>query len=250
MKASAANYLGSQMDPEFFNGCIDCIWQDECRASFTWIPLFQSEPRLVGQDQQSTFNMSFKTIPTSISIPSHEHRVHRISGWRPSYLRRRVLLAFLIVFCMIIAALETLNRLSERHNGIAPSIESRHYFWTYGPTAILTVVASFWSRVEFQAKQSAPWHSLQLGPQIAEKSVLLDYISPMQPVAIWRPLRNKHFVVAAGVTTSMLLRLLIVFSTGLFSLQQVHVQKVDVPIQIHSNFDAEKSSLNGLCSEA
>lgn len=58
--------------------------------------------------------------------------------------------AFLTVFGMIIAALEALKLISQLHNGIASSIESRHYFWTYGPNAILTIIAFFWSRAEFQ----------------------------------------------------------------------------------------------------
>ncbi|KAJ5200051.1 Protein of unknown function DUF3433 [Penicillium cf. griseofulvum] len=171
-------------------------------------------------------------------------------GWRPCYLRRRVLLVFAIVFCIIIAALETLNQISQAHNGIASSIKSRHYFWTYGPTAILTIVASFWSRVEFQAKQSAPWYSMLHGPEQAEKSVLLDYISEMQLISLWRALKNRHFIVASGVASSILLRLLVIFSTGLFSLQQVQVQRTNVPIQIHSNFNVENSTLYGFGLQA
>ncbi|KAJ5356294.1 Protein of unknown function DUF3433 [Penicillium concentricum] len=178
------------------------------------------------------------------SSSSEEYHIQeQTPGWRPCYLRRRVLVVFAIVFCLIIAALETLNQISQAHNGIASSIESRHYFWTYGPTAILTIVALFWSRVEFQAKQSAPWYSILHEPQDAEKSVLLDYISEMQPVSIWGALKNKHFTVAAGVTLSILLRLLVIFSTGLFSLQQVQVQKNNFPIQIHSNFNIKNSTL-------
>ncbi|KXG47473.1 Protein of unknown function DUF3433 [Penicillium griseofulvum] len=196
--------------------------------------------------------MAWKTNTGSdkSSFSDKYHIQDQTPRWRPCYLRRGVLLVFAIIFCIIIAALETLNQISQAHNGIASSNKSRHYFWTYGPTAILTIVASFWSRVEFQAKQSAPWYSLLHGPEQAEKNVLLDYISEMQMISIWRALKNKHFIVASGVASSILLRLLVIFSTGLFSLQQVQVQKSNVPIQMHSNFNIENSTLYGFGLQA
>ncbi|OGM49207.1 hypothetical protein ABOM_004034 [Aspergillus bombycis] len=166
------------------------------------------------------------------------------SGWRPFYLRRRILLTFVVIFCGIIAALEVLNRISQVNYGIASSVEGRHYLWTYGPTAILTMVAAFWSRVEFQVKQHAPWQSLQEKPEVAERSILLDYITPMQPFAAIQALRNRHFAVAAGATGSMLLTLLIIFSTGLFSLQEIGVQKDHVPILLYDYFSGENPTLD------
>lgn len=185
-------------------------------------------------------DMSFqfpKLIPKSFTNTSQE------PGWRPSYLRKRILILFVLIFSAIIAALEVLYQSSAAHNGIAASTQDRHYLWTYGPTAILTIVTTLWSRVEFQTKQSAPWQALYESPQPAEKSVLLDYVSDMQPVAIWRALKNKHFAVASAASCSLLLRLLIIFSTGLFSLNEVPVQKNNVPIQVHDRFSAQSSTL-------
>ncbi|KGO75330.1 Protein of unknown function DUF3433 [Penicillium italicum] len=85
-------------------------------------------------------------LPQSLQIE------HRISGWQPSYLRRRVLIMFVMTFCGVIAALEAFNHVSRVHDGIASSVETRHYLWTYGPTAIFTLVATFWSRVEFRSE--------------------------------------------------------------------------------------------------
>ncbi|KAL3486792.1 hypothetical protein BJX62DRAFT_241666 [Aspergillus germanicus] len=73
----------------------------------------------------------------------------------------------------------------------------------------------------------------------ADKSILLDYISPFQPVAIWKAMRNKHYMVAAGGTCSTLLSLIIIFSTGLFTLKEIAVPKTDVPIVIHDYFSSQ-----------
>lgn len=122
-------------------------------------------------------------------------------------------------------------------------MESRHYTWTYGPTAVFTIVAVFWSRVEFQAKQNAPWQSMLDEPQEPRKSVLLDYISVMQPMSLFQAVTNKHTLVAAGVACSMLLQLLIIFSTGLFSLQQVQVLREDIPAQLTGSLHSLNSSI-------
>ncbi|KAJ5099694.1 hypothetical protein N7532_006695 [Penicillium argentinense] len=182
-------------------------------------------------------------------LPESLTTISREPGWIPSYLRRRILSLFVITFSAIIAALEILYQSSEARNGIAASTESRHYLWTYGPTAILTVVATLWSRVEFQTKQSAPWQAMLESPQPADKSVLLDYISDMQPVAIWKAFKHKHFAVASAVSCSLLLRLLIIFSTSLFSLQDVQVKQSNVTIQIHDKFSAQDSTMDTVGSQ-
>ncbi|KAF7716412.1 Uncharacterized protein PECH_005297 [Penicillium ucsense] len=163
--------------------------------------------------------------------------------WKPSYLRKRILLLFLLVFSLLIASLEILYHYSQVRNGIVASIESRHYSWTYGPTAILTLLATFWARVEFQSKQNAPWQSMLEAPRAAEETILLDYISEMQPVAMWKAFRKRHLLVFSGVSCTLLLQLMIVFSTGLFSLETVQVEKHDVPMQALSTFSSHNSNL-------
>jgi hypothetical protein len=184
--------------------------------------------------------MLFEIIKKHVGLQNNSQE----DGWRPSYLRKRILALFVIAFCTIIATLEALYQSSEAHDGIAASTESRHYLWTYGPTAILTIIATFWSRVEFQAKHNAPWQSMLEGPQPAEKSVLLDYTSDMQPVALWKAFKNRHLIVFSGVACSLLLQLMIVFSTGLFSLEEVKVHKQNVTIQLHDLFSPHNSTLD------
>jgi hypothetical protein len=57
------------------------------------------------------------------------------TGWRPIALRRRSIAAFVLVFCLMLAALEILNQYSVRHQGLVSTVQGRHYLWTYGPTA-------------------------------------------------------------------------------------------------------------------
>lgn len=189
--------------------------------------------------------MLFEIIKKHVGIQNNSQE----DGWRPSYLRKRILALFVVAFCAIIATLEALYRSSEAHDGIAASTESRHYLWTYGPTAILTIVATFWSRVEFQSKYNAPWQSMLEGPQPAERSVLLDYVSEMQPVAMWRAFKNKQVIVFSSVSCTLLVQLVIIFSTGLFSLQEVPIHQNNVTIQLHNIFSAQNSTLEAVGSQ-
>ncbi|KAL2817893.1 hypothetical protein BDW59DRAFT_175315 [Aspergillus cavernicola] len=135
--------------------------------------------------------------------------------WRPGYLQRRILCVFLVIFCISLVALEAVSQLSKSHQGLVTSVESRRYLWTYGPTAIITLIAAFWSRVEFQSKKREPWRTMHETPCTASRSVLLDYVSEAQPLSMLKAIRNKHTAVVASIACSLLLKLLIICSTGL-----------------------------------
>ena len=187
--------------------------------------------RAVVEDPTCRYNYSHVTRHS-------EHAEAQKPGWRPFYLQRRIVIIFVFAFCGVIATLETLNHLSKVNYGLASSSQNLHYTWTYGPTVILTVIASFWSRVEFQAKQNAPWQAMSEKATEAQKSVLLDYITVMQPLAVINALKNRHFSVAFGATCSMLLNLLIIFSTGLFSLQGILVPHAEI-VLLENRFTGE-----------
>lgn len=80
--------------------------------------------------------------------------------WQSRYLRRSVIATFIFVFVILIAAIEALVIASAKNDDIATSRSELHYLWTYGPTAFLTLVAAFWSRVEYQSKLVGPWRRL------------------------------------------------------------------------------------------
>lgn len=168
-----------------------------------------------------------------------KHRYNRNYGWRPTYLRRRTLFGFLVLFGTVIVTLEILYHVSQVNQGIASSTASRHYAWTYGPTAVVTLVTALWTRVEFQARQNAPWQAMQEKPTRASQSLLADYISVMLPVALFKAFKNRHLVVAATITCTLLLRLVIIVSTGLFALQEVPVQKNNIEVRLDSTFSGD-----------
>lgn len=64
-----------------------------------------------------------------------------------------------------------------------------------------------------------PWAGLAKQPQTAERSLLLDYVSQNPISAFFSSLRKRHWPVATVLIGSGLLKVLIIISTGLFSLQ-------------------------------
>lgn len=215
-------------------------------ASMGWqvqsVPLLT--PNQTGTPVQLPVHQEDVSNPGIDFFQSHDdhHRKTRPSfvmqemRWRPAYLRARVLVAFCIVFAHMVVALEILIILSARNNGIASGTYGDHYLWTYGPTAFLTAIAALFSRVEYQSKMIAPWKRMLKQPTAASRSLLLDYVSQIQPFSIYRSLRNRDFTVSAATTVSVLLKIMIILSTGLITLSFTTVNESEIPMVLQNTF--------------
>ncbi|KAG8169490.1 hypothetical protein KVR01_000235 [Diaporthe batatas] len=136
----------------------------------------------------------------------------------------------------MIVLLEVLNSLSTRNGAIAKGHAKDHYLWTYGPAAILTLVASLFSRVEYQAKLFAPWGRLSKNIGPVQKNLLLDYVSDLTPVVIYESIADKDFAVAATTTISLVIKILIVLSSGFITLSRRTVHYATMPMEIQTAF--------------
>jgi hypothetical protein len=99
------------------------------------VPFFPSSPV---QDEVSDLTPSRNGTPgesahSGVSSPGVEAPMTH--GWRPSYLRRRIIVAFIVVFVAIIIAIEAMYGYSKTHHGVARIDESLELLWTFGPTA-------------------------------------------------------------------------------------------------------------------
>jgi hypothetical protein len=90
---------------------------------------------------------------------------------------------------------------------------------------VFTIIAAFWTQVDYRTRQMQPWEEMAKGPQPASNSLLLDYISPNPVVAFLHSFKNHHLPVTTALFASLLLKVLIVISTGLFALQPVLVPR-------------------------
>lgn len=172
---------------------------------------------------------------------SHQDAIAQL--WLPNSLKIHSHTVFLAAFLALAVALPALYATSERRHGLSTTDVKYHYLWTYGPTALFTLIAVFWSRLEYRSKELMPWVVMYDGIAPASQTVLLDYVSIWSIKALFRSVKNGHYIVALSVTGSLLLSLMIVFSTGLFAIQDVGMD-AHVPITILEVFNSSDFTVN------
>ncbi|KAI0861821.1 hypothetical protein F4860DRAFT_524145 [Xylaria cubensis] len=159
--------------------------------------------------------------------------------WRPLWLRKAVLFAFMATFIISALGLVLIWHLVRIHDGIPLTLTTNHYAWTYGPTAVLTVIVSLWRQVNYCTMINQPWQELYNGPQQATKTVLLDYIWPFQLTSFIEALKNKHPAVAITILIFALLKLVMVVSTTLFVLGNT-TSSQDISVNLLTKFNATR----------
>jgi Protein of unknown function (DUF3433) len=80
------------------------------------------------------------------------------------------------------------------------------------------------------------------GPAIPDKSVMLDYLSPTLPSAMYRSLKNRHFVVFGTITVFIAIKIIMIVSTGLLLLENVLGNAIPTKLLVANEFDASKFS--------
>ncbi|KAK3324388.1 hypothetical protein B0T19DRAFT_443804 [Cercophora scortea] len=163
--------------------------------------------------------------------------------WRPFYLRRRILASFSAVFTAIAVSLGALYDQSHRNSGLCTTDQAGHYLSRYALTTLLVIATSIWNRTDYQARSTAPWIRLSKGPADAEKTLLLDYVTMSYPQAVVRAVKNKDFVVACTAAVALLLRLMVVISTGFITLTLVVMPSTTVPVMIETVFGMNGTDL-------
>ncbi|KAJ2981190.1 hypothetical protein NUW58_g6748 [Xylaria curta] len=185
--------------------------------------VYFEEPQLDLDDYQTSKAPALNSIGTLVS-------------WRPFYLRRAVLFGFITIFVLVIAVIESLLAVSNKNSGITTSNATQHYLWTYGPTAFLTGVAALWARVEYQSKLVAPWLQLQQNAIPTSRTLLLDYISPFSIFSLVNSWRNRDFLVLITLLVSVIIKILIIISSGLISLSLTSVTRDSYPMVLRDRF--------------
>ncbi|KAK0625156.1 hypothetical protein B0T17DRAFT_508167 [Bombardia bombarda] len=130
-----------------------------------------------------------------------------------------------VCFLCLIIVVEALVVISVKNQGLATSHLNLHYLWTYGPTAILTIIGALWSRVEFQAKLVAPWRSISnaKSPASVEKAAHIDYLDMWFPEALLNACRSRDGLLVSSIVVGLLLVVARVLSTSLITLDPVYV---------------------------
>src|SRR5689334_11025139 len=111
--------------------------------------------------------------------------------WNPIWLQNGPLFGFIGLFGTLTIAMILLWHYSHVSHGFT-LLTANHYAWTYGPTAVLVLVVSLWRPVDFWCKALTPWDEMSRGFVPANRSLLVDHVSPLQIVALFTGIRLRH----------------------------------------------------------
>jgi hypothetical protein len=190
--------------------------------------------------------------PTTIppSEKSFEPLVPLPDLWTPVWLRRSTLAAFMVFFVLSTLALIILWVLSATRNGFEIHFVGPHHaWWVYIPTIAVVLLVGLWRQVDYHTKALTSWDELQRGPITPAKSLLLNYVSPLQIVALFEAFVHNHIPIVATVSSFIFLKLITVFSTGLFILLPKDVSSDSFPLVSTSRFVAANGgNLNDISS--
>jgi hypothetical protein len=167
--------------------------------------------------------------------------------WRPFYLQRRILSLFAVLFAGLLVALEAVLAYSRQNMGVGSPERGHRYIWQFAPTAIVTLVTAMWARAEYQSKAAAPWLRMAKGPADVDKTLLLDYLSMINPTSIIRSLKNRDFLVTSTSSVTFILRVLVVLAAALITPTLISVGDAPTSMTVQGAF---ANDLNGLNSKA
>lgn len=129
--------------------------------------------------------------------------------WLPFWLSKIVLICILLLFVSLLTGLLLVWYADLQRNGFHVGASTSSYSWTYGPTAVLVILVGLWRMVDFYCKSLTPWDELRSGPVVASRSLLLDYLSPLQLSSLLKALGNGHVAVMSTIMGFIILKTLV-----------------------------------------
>ncbi|KAL2075132.1 hypothetical protein VTL71DRAFT_74 [Oculimacula yallundae] len=170
--------------------------------------------------------------------------IQAVELYCPFFLRKSVLLAFALAESAMIVLLVTLYAISQRNQGLGAPSQRLHLLWKYGPTAIPVFISALWGQVELRTKQYLPWSIMYARPAKSKDTISLDYVEPMNVISLFTSVKSRHWPITFAIVGGMLLNLSVVFSSGLFSLDIIHVEKPTPDLIASYDFDVSRFNLS------
>ncbi|KAH9243198.1 hypothetical protein K456DRAFT_28532 [Colletotrichum gloeosporioides 23] len=167
-------------------------------------------------------------------LPANE--VHIRQQHLNFWLRRTVLVAFSFLFTTGALALIGVSRYTTAQHGLPLSLSSSSYSWTYDPTGVLVIILALWRQVDYNCKSMQPWWEMTQRPSTAARSILLDYVSPFQPIVCASAFKNGHYAVLISTLSFLVLKLIILLSTTLFVIEPTW-HSVPVSLRYQNTFN-------------
>ncbi|KAI5786133.1 hypothetical protein FPQ18DRAFT_264345 [Pyronema domesticum] len=134
-----------------------------------------------------------------------------IPNWKPIVLQTWYLIGFIILTIAMIAAVEYLYYVSDRHKireggglfayVIIDDLSVLQFaIWKYVPTVVGVLYGILWKVTDEELKRSEPYYQLSKGSTgaLAAESLNIEYHTVWSPMVPYAALKYRQFVVAAG----------------------------------------------------
>lgn len=172
---------------------------------------------------------------SQLSTESKDTVDARIDWWRPMGAKRWFVACLALTSVLFIAALEVIQHMSDRHQGIVglSSSDDYHLAIVYMPTFFMLLVSTMFETLNSAVFVFAPFLDLRRGGAIAQRSLSTNYVSDFSLRILYVSVRNRHWAVFLSASAVLLSSLLAIVSSGLFSpwtlvsSQTVQIQQLD-----------------------
>lgn len=166
-----------------------------------------------------------KVTAQTIQEPDHSNKINSSGEWWRPPTSRAWFLGLAVVMCaVIIAVLEIVQQLSDKHEGFVNVKENGFnttVFSQYIPAAIALAVVWMLSDIERMVATFSSFKTLKNGGGIASQTIALDYYTKSGPDNFFRSIRNRHFALAVILITTFVSTFLTIIIPGLYSRQTI-----------------------------
>lgn len=144
--------------------------------------------------------------------------------WRPMAVRIWFIMLIIVLPLGFIVVLEILQQVSDSRNGFVDVTNSKAdtpVVSTYLPALFAVVIGMLYTSLEFAVSVLAPLVALRHGKVPATRSIMVDPLGSVPPVALFYSLRGRHFAQCLAITAAFVSSLLTIVVSALYSVELV-----------------------------
>lgn len=171
-------------------------------------------------------------IPSFVLEPLHsfdEAAASALSGtiihwWRPIAVRIWFIALIIVLPLCFIVILEILQQVSDSRNGfvdVSHSSVDSPLVATYLPALFAVILGMFYTSLEFAASVFAPLAALKRGNVPATRSINVDPLGSLPPLALLKSLKSRHFAQSLAIIAAFVSSLLAIVVSALYSVELV-----------------------------
>ncbi|CAI6101054.1 unnamed protein product [Clonostachys chloroleuca] len=165
-------------------------------------------------------------------------------AWQPFWLKKETLGAFTFLYLFFAVVLMALLITSQRNSGLVEGRKELEMLWKFAPTAVFTLAATFWARVELQTLRYYPWAVIQNEPPTRHNVYTLDYNAMITVRVMYNALQRRHLLVFFVVLTSVILKVQVVLGPSIFYLDS-QFRSSPTAVQALDSFDTANAQDRG-----